>query len=785
MRFDVPALWLIYAAGAALAVVLARRVVGEIPRRFALALALLPLLLTGKAMLRGELYGPSDLYRTAEPWRRLAGPPVANPILSDLAFANLPWRAAVREALANGRAPLWNRFVLGGNPLLGTGQAGVLHPATWLGIALPVALSFTFSCTFTLFLALLSAFLFFRDFRLSSRAALLGAMGWGFSTYVVFWVGWSVGPSTATFPLLLLGLRRLARSPSRAAIALTAAALCLSFCGGHPESFFHGVAAGGVYFLWELFPRRGTRAARSIAAAAGAGLLALLLCGPQLFPLLEAIPNSAEYRLRRDAASRGAAKQSVPTAEAARRLLPDVLPFAHGIYGKSPVDARRDQASGMPLGYAGAVLFPLAALALLEQRPAERGRAIFLAFFLAGLAYGASVPGLLDATARLPGFSLALNYRLVFLAGLGLSGLAAFGLQAVCDAASARRLAVAAFAAAAVIGVIFILARPAFASRALPEGFLHRGLLFEAGPLLLLGVCAVLARGRPVVLAEAALVSLVLQRFLEMRGTYPTLPAGSLAPPLPTLAAIPLGSDPARVVAVGTTFRPNASAFYRLEDVRGYESLVLDRFADTFPLWCAEQHASFNRVDELSRPFLSLLNARWAIGAADQATPAGWNEQARGPELAVFENPRALPRAFAPKNLHRGDPRLRLEEMEREADFARTAWLSGTGPAREENGEARVAARGAGPDLVLTVDAASRVFVATSLPDWPGWVAEEGGARLPVETVNHAFVGLWLPPGRHTVRLSYRPFSWRLGLGTFAAGALAAAALATAKRRPS
>ena len=47
-----------------------------------------------------------------------------------------------------------------------------------------------------------------------------------------------MGPSTASLPLLLLGLRRLARDPGRGAIVLTAAALVLSVFGGHPESAF-------------------------------------------------------------------------------------------------------------------------------------------------------------------------------------------------------------------------------------------------------------------------------------------------------------------------------------------------------------------------------------------------------------------------------------------------------------------------------------------------------------------------------------------------------------------
>lgn len=193
-------------------------------------------------MLLGWTYGPADLYYATDPWKPLASPlgvgPPRNPILSDLAFANLPWRAAVQEAVANGRVPLWNRFVLAGTPLLSAAQAGILHPATVLSLPLPLATSWTFSCTFTLFLALVCAFLFFRECALDVVPSLLGAVAWGFSTYLVFWVGWSVGPSTASFPLLLLGLRRLARDPGRGPVLLTAAALALSISAAIPRARF-------------------------------------------------------------------------------------------------------------------------------------------------------------------------------------------------------------------------------------------------------------------------------------------------------------------------------------------------------------------------------------------------------------------------------------------------------------------------------------------------------------------------------------------------------------------
>lgn len=761
------------------------------PLRVGLFLALLPLVFTGKAFVCGRLYGPADLYYAHDPWKAVAADNgvtrIQNPILSDLAFANLPWRAAVRESVVNGHLPLWNRFVLAGNPLLGTAQVGVFHPSTWLGLFLPLALSWTFSCAFTIFLALLAAYLFFRDVCRSDLAALAGAVGWGFSTYVLFWDGWAIGPSIAGLPLLLLGLRRLARG-GEGAVALTTVALLFSALGGHPETLLHSAAAAGVYFLFELFARDvRPRARRAIGGAVAAGLLAAGLAAPALLPLLEAVPYSAEYAARRAALAHGRGGQSVAASEAARRLLPAVLPFAHGIYGKSPVQEWRQDGSGMPLGYAGAVLFPLAALGLIS-RPRSREWSIFLGVFVAGLAYGASAPILLDATSRLPGFALALNYRLVFLAPLGLAGLAALGVDRIATGESSRPLTTAAMIAAVVLALLFVASTGVFRERALPGGFLRRSIAAEVLPVTLLIATALLPRRRAPALALGLLVA---QRFLEMRGTYPTLPARSLAPPLSILARLPRTTEPFRVAGVADAFRPNGAALYGLEDVRGYESLVLNRFADTYPLWSRPQFASHNRVDDLARPFLSFLNVRYAIGAPEAKAPPGWAAIARGREGVLFENPGALPRAFVPRQVRiEPDPRKRLAEMAAAKDFGENVWLSerphpGPLPREEggQNGRATLRSREIGPDFVIDAEARDLSLVATSIPDWPGWRARSDGRDVPLTTVNHAFVGLWLPAGRHVVRLHYVPGSFVLGSTISAAIAASFAAALFLRRR--
>jgi hypothetical protein len=802
LRIEVVALWLIYAAAAAAAVWLARRFAAPLSLRAGVFLAAAPLLFTGAAMLRGGIYGPADLYYGQDPWRRVAAEHgvtgIANPILSDLAFANIPWRAAVREALVNGRFPFWNRFVLGGNPLLGSTQAGVFHPATWLAIFLPVALSWTFSSTFTMFLSLLCAAVFFLDFRVSAIPALVGAVAWGFSTYLLFWNGWSVGPAVASFPLFLLGLRRMA-SGGVNGIGLTVAALLLSFAGGHPETFFHCLAAGAVYFVWELAGaqprphapdtanRTPNRFARPLRSAAVAGVLAFLFAGPQLFPLVEAIRHSAEYRARRAGVASGRSSQSVGAGEAAARLLPAVLPFAHGIFGRSPVQSERKDGSGMPLAYGGAVLFPLGVVGLLRRgrlEGEERGRSVFLGFLVAGLLFGASAPGLVDVLTRLPLFSLALNYRLVFLAALGLAGLAAFGTERICRYESSRALTIASVATLALLLAAFFLSRRIFVERGLPDSFARSSFAWEAAPVALLAGAAIFfSRNRRAILFSVSFL-LLAQRFGEMGGVYPTLPADVLAPPLPELARLP-ADGPARVVAAGDVFRPNGAALYSLEDARGYESLLLDRFADTYPLWSKPQVASFNRVDDLASPFLSFLNVRFAIAPPEGAVPTGWQVRSRGREMAIFENPRALPRVFAPRKLRlEEDAAVALEQMRTAPGFSETAWIPGA-KSEVTNGNAEISLRAVGPDLIATVAAAERVFIATSLPDWPGWIAESAGARIPLVTANHAFVGFWLNAGRQTVRLHYRPASFSCGLLSFVLGLVAAAALGFRARRPS
>src|SRR5262249_34178193 len=190
----------------------------------------------------------------------------------------------------------------------------------------------------------------------------------------------------------------------------------------------------------------------------------------------------------------------------------------------------------------------------------------------------------------------------------------------------------------------------------------------------------------------------------------------------------------------------------------------------TYPLWCVPQPIWFNRVDDASRPFLSFLNVRYLLTGSSEEGPTGWKLLISGREGRIFENPAVLPRSFIPA--HVGwlkDPARQLEVLADVTDYGaygiveRGADRTKDSQAWEANGPGTVRiVSDTGQRLVLDVDAPVRSVVATSLPLWTGWKATIDGRAAPILRFNLAFVGLWVPPGRHAVVLDYLPdgFLW-------------------------
>jgi len=751
---------LLYMAAAAACLTAARRWVLPFRRRTAVALAAAPLLWTGRATLTGDVYAPLDILYGSQPFASIGSlGPGRTPLLSDVVSSMIPWQQAVRDALTHGRFPLWNPFLLAGEPLLAMQQPAVLHPATWIGLLLPAPQGWTLQLSLRLLVALLAAYLLLRDLGCSDGPSLLGAAAWAFSDFMIFWMGYPVASSIGPFPLLALSLDRLARDADRPAAVLTTISLVLIVVGGHPEMLLFAVAAGGVWFLFRLARGEPGRRARAVRLSFLAGALALGLTALQLVPLFEALPQTWERFFRSDWYAHQ--KKSVDAAQSLRRAATILVPFAYGVSGQG----RSFADFGTPAAYAGAILFPLAWTGFFDRR-APRGALAVLG--LVGAALWARLAGVADVVGRLPLFEVGVLDYMVFAAVFAIAVLAAFGTERLGSGEGRRAFLVGAAATAIAIVGIYRFRAARLAELDMPRTFLVTRLAWQLVPLAV--AAAVVAAGRRVPGAgrTTALLGVFLaSRVAEAGSVYSTLPASAFYPRLPVLEAIARGAAD-RIVAVGHTLVPNAATMYGLEDVRGYESMTFRPLYETYRFWCRPLPAWYNIVEDLRRPFLSFLNVRWAIVAPGSDPPPGWSVRARTPGGDLLENGAALPRAFVPRLVRFVPDRLeRLDVLGTIDDFAERGIIAeNVVPASwARNGEASVSIERYEPQaLSLAVEAREPAVVATSMTAWKGWRARLDGESVEPLTYNHAFLGFRVPAGRHRIELRYLPDGFRAGM---------------------
>jgi len=768
--------FLLYAATGLLVLGLVHRLVRAISWPAALVLFVLPLGLLGPALVTGGVYGPVDYLYQDLPFSgmRQSGPP-GNPSATDVISEFFPWRRAVQESLGRGEWPLWNAYNLAGHPLAAEVQSAPYSPFTLLACLLPAALSLSYTAAIALLVAAVAAFVFARELDCGEAAALAAAAGWAFAASNVLYAHTAMGFTTVYLPLLLAATLRVIRAPGAGAAALLATALALTVLAGHPESLFLNVLVSSAYGAFELVRQRRT-ALRAVVVAAGAGVVAMLLCAISLLPLLEAIPQSIEYRMK-DAihASYGAAAPEVLAA-----LATDAFPYLH----LRPFVSPKLGQIGAETAAAGSLVLAFAVYAVWRKRSPETTFFAVLGLFclLAGARWGP----LLNAMRRLPLLHLTIHQRLAFAGALCLVILAALGVDELLRR-NDRRAAAATFAAVLlVLGAgNFWIARHVVLGSAAGGAAPLRIIAELAG----LAAAVVLVGSRlPLRFVLPAVVALIAgQRIAGELHTFETYPARLAYPPLALFEPLHGVREPFRIVALGTAFPPATNTFYGLEDARGYEAMTLTEFQRTWKLWCVRYGIWFNRVDDLTAPFLSFLNVRFALQPAGVPVPAGWRLVRAEHGTALLENGHALARIFVPRRvvLSGASVEETVDRMGAADDFRDVAWITASGSGiAEENGPGTIALRSRSRGGEYRFDAAMQRagWVVISDSAWKGWHAYVDGRPVRLSRANAAFLGVPVPAGPHSVRVVYRPSSFLAGRA-ISAGTLALIAACIFGRR--
>lgn len=387
------ALALYLAVAAAMLVSWGRRI-ATISVAAALALVLLPLVFTGRALLTNRVYAPIDLPFQYEPLRQHAArfgvETPHNIALSDLHAQMIPWQKAVRFALSEGEWPLWNPFILCGDILAAAAQPAVYDPLNWIALVLPLPHALTFGAAMTFFYAAFFTFVFARSLGLREGAALVSAAAFTFCAMLAFYVGWPLGRAWTLLPLVLFSVRE--KRWGMLTLAFT-----LLIVAGHPETVLHVVTVGAIY---------GLRQWRDVPRALLAGLLALGLTALYLLPFAQAAPQTVEHSIRAEEFATKRYADMIRPEHTRDRIARTFLPWVKG----DPLSTR--------------VGFSVLLLALFARR---REAWFFAALAVAGFLLTCGIPPLPHLLHELPLFDIAINERFAFAASFALAILAGMG----------------------------------------------------------------------------------------------------------------------------------------------------------------------------------------------------------------------------------------------------------------------------------------------------------------------------------------------------------------------
>jgi hypothetical protein len=751
----------IYAATALLLLWLTHRFVTRLSWPVAVVLLALPLAITGYAVFTGGVYGPVDHPYKSEPLAALKplygiDPVAHNPSVTDIYAQMFPWRRTVQASLERGEWPLWNPYMLCGHLLAAAAQSAPWSPFTLIACLLPAAVSFTYTASIALFIAALGAYLLARELDCGEPAALIGAAAWAFAASTVLYVLTPMGFTNVYEPLLFMATLRVVRRPGLASGALLTTTLVLLLVAGHPETMFLAVLAACALGLFSMVQLR--TLARPALTALGSGALALLVSAIYLLPLFEGMAQSAELEIKTKYWA--LEPRSRPGGQVLAVIATDLFPYLH---------VRRwvDPPFGWPqaeTAACGSVVLALAVYAIWRRRSPQTWFFLGLAVFC--IAVESRWGPIVDVLQRIPVMNYTHHERLAFTAALSIAILGTLGADELLRRRDYRAgaLTFAAVLIALAVGTWWLTGHVVLSID--PADW---GLFTIFAELFFLGLAALLLVFRvPLrVVAPALLAVIVLQRVMSVGGTFKTFPAEAAYPRIEILEPLAKIREPFRIVGQSFALIPGTSAFYGLEDARGFEALTYMPFVHTWRLWCVHQPVFFNRVDDISVPFLSFLNVRYAVVSDMSTVPPGWTKVAQQRGAALLENSAVIERVFVPRRVKLGLPIERqVDEMAEARDFRDLAWITApVAPYERTNGPGRLTLRERSPGgkYVLDADMAGDGWIVISDTAWNGWRAYIDGRRVETQRANGGFLSIYVPQGRHTLRIVYWPESFVRG----------------------
>jgi hypothetical protein len=751
--------------------------------------------LTYYPVWQGQVPFPDDIFSYFPAYQDTPKPEPQNmPDVGDLMTSFYPFRSVLTNSVSEGVLPLWNPHMLSGAPFLGHSQTGLFYPPNLVYYLLPMPLAWTSSFLLRMVLAGFLMTLLMRALGATDSGALLSGIVFSMCGVITTWQGWSRGDTCIWLPFVCYAVVRLRQSPSGRSLGLVAVAFTMPILAGHPETAVHitmvGVSLMGILWVWPADPGQKAFDLRFPLLFAAAGIFAVGLASIQMLPTIEFLkqmPSRFEI-----------AWPALPTSQAIALVSRDIV--------RSPNSA----GFGVPeaAAYTGMVTLLLAALA-----PFFKNKRYVLFFGLVTiitLAIVYSIPPMPWLIGHSP-IKVLKNSRMILLFSFGIAALAGMGLSGLQqeDQWTDRKRRLRALLVLVVMFVAaFLLYYALRESTTMRVEFMRRPSFSRA--MLFLGTIPILLRllglfrGRFFAIFVCAIAAFDLATFSTGYTGYSQ--PENVFPKEPVFEYLLQRGRTSefRIVQLGGPYPVNAPTFYGLEAADGYEILMQRprNFVEGLTL------DNYSLIQFDARPMLQLndrrmdlLNIKYfviQIGSLEwnllQPYPDRYPMIFRSDHVAVFENKRALPRAFAvpasgveviptyPASMNRvKDPGFDPEKevVLSSEPFPAKALVSSGGEFHQKVETRESDANG----YQFRVNVSAPAILVVSQTYYPGWKARVDGKSVPLQDADYALAGVPVPAGEHDVDVRLEPDSLRRGEWLAGLSALGLIGLALFDRR--
>ena len=599
------------------------------------------------------------------------------------------------------------------------------------------------------------------------------------------------------------------------------------FMGGQPEMSFHVMLVWAAYALYRAISLAGWRPLRllpQLTRVATAAAIGVMLAAVQLLPFVEALFHSATLSAREAEASSSMSAFLVslffewhdwPTVITA--LLPQY--FGTDLNGSYwfPYSNYVEQNA-----YAGVLPLALATMITLRnlrRRPSPRRNLVmfFALMAIVCLGIGLGLP-LLNAVNYLPLFNIAANGRLRLIYVFAIAILAGLGLDGISSGyPPPRRITLRILVLLALISLFLIalayvgfvvfrdevirsgrdfmetnwgtsprLSHPLEYYYALVEERYEKklALLLPSNTVMYLPVLIALSWfalhlwGRRQHIGTkmwvyVALGLTTLDAFLVGMPFNSTTTPQQIFPTPDAIQFLQQDHDIYRVSGTDLILNPNSGMIFGISDIRGYDTVVPQRYADLIDHLEGHYRFHFHSLFvQASSPLWDLLNVKYVL--TDQELGGKWKLVYKDAgNVKIYHNRNVLPRAFVVYRAEIVDHAAQSLERVTDSSFDfREQVVLEEMPARwteppEVPTSAAVYIVDYQPNQVkVQVETSADGLLVLTDTYSPGWKALLDGQATPVYIANHAFRAVVVPAGTHQVEFVYEPLSFRVGAAT-------------------